>query len=320
MEEMAPWIRGFKGKIVPHAARDGGGAVTKFTTIGDVDAVPKQKNSVRVTELPVRKWTETYKEWLAEQLQLGVVKDFRENHSEVDVDFTVHLASNGLETLLKTGGGRGAKGKKGAAKKKGGRPTKDEKKATIISALRLESTINLTNMHLFSPEGKIKRYESALDVIEEWVPLRLEMYARRRELQLERLEARAMHRATKARFIRDVVAGASSVPPPPPPLSLLAPRISDAQHTPVLKQNKTTSERALTFARTSTHPFLHSRRYQARSILLIRKRSSPAHVASSPNSSLNASCRARSRRATPLRRRQKKTTASATSSPCRSPA
>jgi hypothetical protein len=34
------------------------------------------------------------------------------------------------------------------------------------------------------------------------------MYARRRELQLERLEARALHRETKARFIRDVVAGA----------------------------------------------------------------------------------------------------------------
>ena len=162
MEEMVPWIRGFKGEIVPHIASAGAwGAVTKFTTIGDVDAVPKQKNSVRVTELPVLKWTETYKEWLAEQLQLGVVKDFRENHSEVDVDFTVHLASGGLDTLLKTGGGRGAKAKKGGAKT-GGRPTKEQKKATIVSALRLESTINLTNMHLFSPEGKIKRYASAL--------------------------------------------------------------------------------------------------------------------------------------------------------------
>ena len=214
MEEMTPWVRGFKGVIEPLLIEGGGagGAIAKFTSIGDVETVPKQKNSIRVTELPVRRWTETYKEWLSEQLQLGVVKDFRENHSEVDVDFTVHLTPAGLDTLLKTGAGRSKKAKGAAgktAKKKSGRPTKEEKRVNVIKALRLESTISCTNMHLFNAEGKIRKYDSALDLIEEWVPLRLNLYAKRREVQLEALEERAQHRESKAQFIRDVVAGAS---------------------------------------------------------------------------------------------------------------
>jgi DNA topoisomerase-2 len=59
----------------------------------------------------------------------------------------------------------------------------------------------MTNMHLFAADGTIKKYESALEVIDDFFPVRLDGYERRRKTDLQRLERRLRFLANRIRFI-----------------------------------------------------------------------------------------------------------------------
>lgn len=62
MVPMTPWYRGFKGTIVKNS-KDG-----NFTVTGTIEEL--NETTLRVTELPVRRWTQDYKEFL-ESISLG---------------------------------------------------------------------------------------------------------------------------------------------------------------------------------------------------------------------------------------------------------
>ena len=62
-------------------------------------------------------------------------------------------------------------------------------------------------MHLFDRNGEIKHYASPMDVVEEHFPVRLAMYAKRRDRKLSELDARARLLENKARFVGDVIDG-----------------------------------------------------------------------------------------------------------------
>ena len=53
---MDPWYRGFRG-IIEKSAKEGGYAVN-----GMIDEVDEQ--TLRITELPIRRWTQDYKQFL----------------------------------------------------------------------------------------------------------------------------------------------------------------------------------------------------------------------------------------------------------------
>jgi DNA topoisomerase II len=55
-----------------------------------------------------------------------------------------------------------------------------EAKGTIESKLKLSTTVNKANMHLFDPQGRIKRYETAEQVLMDFFELRLEYYTKRK--------------------------------------------------------------------------------------------------------------------------------------------
>jgi len=76
---------------------------------------------------------------------------------------------------------------------------------------KLTTPINLNNMHLFDPRGKIKRYESPLEVISEFYPVREEFYAKRKQRQLEVLEKEAKILTNQSRFFELVRSGELAV-------------------------------------------------------------------------------------------------------------
>ena len=61
MRPMAPWYKGFEGEVVPAGA--GGESFAVFGQVREID-----EETVAITELPLRKWTTDYKDFLEVRL------------------------------------------------------------------------------------------------------------------------------------------------------------------------------------------------------------------------------------------------------------
>merc|ERR1719191_2490474 len=72
---------------------------------------------------------------------------------------------------------------------------------------KLKSSMSTTNMVLFDAEGKIQKYESALDILKDFVNLRLNVYDKRKKYLISKLTREKEILSNKARFILMVVKG-----------------------------------------------------------------------------------------------------------------
>lgn len=121
---------------------------------------------ITITELPIGTWTQTYKEYLESLVQEGAVRDYKEYHTEKTVDFVIA-------------------------------PNKP-------FPLKLSSSTSTNNMICFDPDGKIKKYNSPLIIIEEFYDIRMRYYSKRKEYRLKSIEDELLRLSNKVRFIRDV--------------------------------------------------------------------------------------------------------------------
>ncbi len=113
-------------------------------------------------------------------LEEFVIEDLREYHTEKRVHFTVHLTDESWKKMKKF--------------------SNDQLK----DKLRLVGSLSLTNMVLFSSEGRLKHYHSVEEICEEFYHLRLKKYKERHEMLLRLLKKQSFIKAEKARFIREV--------------------------------------------------------------------------------------------------------------------
>lgn len=67
------------------------------------------ESTLEITELPVRKWTQDYKEFLEglikpeEKTGPPILSDYREHHSDADVHFTLQLLPGQMDACLAAG-------------------------------------------------------------------------------------------------------------------------------------------------------------------------------------------------------------------------
>lgn len=115
--------------------------------IGIIEQV--DEGTILIRELPVGKWTTDYKQYL-ETLLIGntaapreegtappvaIVKDFKENHTDTTVSFTVSIPPEKLNELVNDKNG-------------------------IYRKMKLESSISISNMNLFDRNSQIKKYDT----------------------------------------------------------------------------------------------------------------------------------------------------------------
>eukprot|EP00257_Ricinus_communis_P025444 XP_025012858.1 DNA topoisomerase 2 [Ricinus communis] len=186
MEPMHPWYKGFKGTIEKSASKEGGGSYAVNGIIEEVN-----ETTVRITELPIRRWTDEYKDFLNSVIENvrdekgnlpkdAFIKDFRKYGDDVSVCFEVLLSEEKMKQV------------------------KDE---GLLKKFKLATTISTSNMHLFDPKGVIKKYDSPEEILEEFVHLRFELYEKRKNFKLASLEMEALILENKVRFILGVVTG-----------------------------------------------------------------------------------------------------------------
>jgi DNA topoisomerase-2 len=123
--------------------------------------------TITISELPIGTWTNDYKEFLEGLLEKKVLSDFREKHTEENVLFELDFTG-----------------------------TPD------ASILKLETTIRTSNMHAFDSKGKIKKYDSPLDILKDWYCVRKEFYIKRKKFLLSDLTTRSIIAENKSRFIK----------------------------------------------------------------------------------------------------------------------
>lgn len=181
MEPMHPWYRGFRGTIEKNTTKEVGNSYTINGMIEEVD-----ETTLRITELPIRKWTQDYKEFLESvSAENDKSKDpFIEACSDYStpnsVNFVVYMTQ---ESLL-------------AAKQEG-----------LLKKFKLTTSMSTNNMHLFDPKGVIKKYDTPEQILEAFFYLRLEFYEKRKNALMASLEKDLLKCDNKCRFIQGVVEG-----------------------------------------------------------------------------------------------------------------
>ncbi|XP_072964044.1 DNA topoisomerase 2 [Typha angustifolia] len=181
MQPMDPWYKGFKGLIEKSATKEAG---VTYTITGIIEQV--DNTTLRITELPIRRWTQDYKEFL-ESLMTGndkikepFIKDYREHNDDTTVHFEVILTEENMSIAIQEG---------------------------LEKKFKLTTTIGTTNMHLFDSNGVIKKYDTPEQILEDFFHLRLEFYEKRRKVLLDNLELDLLKLDNKVRFILGVVRG-----------------------------------------------------------------------------------------------------------------
>ncbi len=173
--EMEPYWRGFTGKV--EKVND-----TTYETTGVYSI---KKNKLLITELPIGNCTQNYKEFLEKMYELEQTKKskddknfvgYKEYHTDSTVSFELEFVNGYLETV------------------------KD-----INKTFHLTSRVSINNMHLYSTEGKLTKYTTVRDIFDEYYTHRNELYAKRREYQLNELKNELDIISNKVRFILMVV-------------------------------------------------------------------------------------------------------------------
>lgn len=173
LEDMHPWFRGWNGTIEKFESQ-------RYRMYGRIEQVGPE--TLEITELPARTWTSTIKEYLL----LGLsgsdklkpwIKDMEEQHAN-DIKFIVTLTK---EEMAKT------------------------KKMGFYERFKLISPISLQNMVAFDPRGKIKRYDSALDILKEFYYVRLEYYQKRKDYMSEILQWEVEKFSFQVKFIKMII-------------------------------------------------------------------------------------------------------------------
>ncbi|KAJ6107024.1 DNA topoisomerase II eukaryotic-type [Penicillium capsulatum] len=174
-EPMQPWFRGFTGEVVAV-----GGDRFKFSGIikesGD--------NEVEITELPIRTWTQDFKDKLEEIIKAekvpSFIKDYKDYNTHSKVHFVIQLDEKNMKNALSDG---------------------------LEEKFKLSKTLATTNLVAFDPEGRITKYASVDDILKEFFTLRLKYYERRKQHQLSELQKELEKLSNQARFVQMIIDG-----------------------------------------------------------------------------------------------------------------
>jgi DNA topoisomerase-2 len=181
-EEMTPWFKGYSGTIENLGDQ-------RYVMNGEIASISDTK--VEITELPVRTWTQSFKENTMEPMLNGsektpaLIQDYKEYHTDKTVKFIVQMQADKL---------RAAELQKG-----------------LHQFFKLQTTLSTSSMVLFDAKGCLRRYESAEDILKEFFGLRLDYYHKRKQYLEGMLEAEALKLSNQARFILEKCDGTLTI-------------------------------------------------------------------------------------------------------------
>lgn len=175
---LKPWLRGFRGKVEFEAGEDG--AIPRVLTRGHVE-LAADRFSAEITELPARRWTDDYRSTLETLMDdpKSPVRAFDDHNEKERVYFRVKFASAWPAGEI----------------------------YELERHLKLIGTMSMTNMHLFDAHGRIKRYATAMEIVENFAAVRAACYVERKCAEEASLEVEHRRLRNQRDFTREVAAG-----------------------------------------------------------------------------------------------------------------
>ncbi|KAF7239114.1 DNA topoisomerase 2-alpha, partial [Varanus komodoensis] len=174
---MIPSYKNFKGTI------DALGQ-NQYLVNGEVSII--DSTTIEISELPVRTWTQVYKEQVLEPMLNGTEKtpplitDYKEYHTDTTVKFIVKMSEQKLV---------------------------EAEAAGLHKVFKIQTSLSCNNMVLFDHVGCLKKYESTEEILREFFELRLRYYALRKDWLTGVLEAESAKLNNQARFILEKIEG-----------------------------------------------------------------------------------------------------------------
>uniref|UniRef100_A0A8B9IX34 DNA topoisomerase 2 n=1 Tax=Amazona collaria TaxID=241587 RepID=A0A8B9IX34_9PSIT len=174
---MLPSYKNFKGTIDELGPN-------QYVISGEVSIL--NSTTIEITELPVRTWTQTYKEQVLEPMLNGTEKtpplitDYKEYHTDTTVKFVVKMTEEKLAEV---------------------------KAAGVHKVFKLQTSLTCNSMVLFDHVGFLKKYDSPQDILKEFFELRLRYYHLRKEWLIGMLGAESAKLSNQARFILEKIDG-----------------------------------------------------------------------------------------------------------------
>ncbi|KAI8997263.1 DNA topoisomerase [Pilobolus umbonatus] len=172
---MHPWFRGFKGEIKNCGPN-------KYTADGIANVTAE--GHIKVTELPVRLWTDTFKDVLENMRDNKdkkpeiLINNYRNNSTDSAVELTIELNADNLQKAEDIG---------------------------LLKAFKIASSISTNNIVCFDKDEKIKRYNNPEEILSDFYELRLEYYVKRKEYLIMILKDEYERLDNKAKFIELVI-------------------------------------------------------------------------------------------------------------------
>ena len=180
---LKPWYRGFTGTI---ESTSPGSFITRgrFSIIND--------STIQIEELPIGSWTEKYIEFLdkisverGKETAKNFVRTFVDDSTETHVNITIKMNPLNIQKW------RNKFGKDGISE--------------LENRLKLTSSIGMTNMHMFNEDGRMQKFKTVDDIIDQWFNVRKKIYTERRDYILNKLSKDLNIIKFKVQFIEEII-------------------------------------------------------------------------------------------------------------------
>lgn len=174
---MVPWFKNYKGTIEELSDH-------KYCVSGEISVL--DDNTVEISELPIRTWTQNYKEEVLEPMVHGsekvsaMITDYKEYHTDTTVRFIIKMSAEKLANAELAG---------------------------LHKFFKLQTTFSTNSMVLFDHNGCIRKYEKVDQILREFFDLRVDFYKRRKDYLEGLLSADSLRLDNIARFIMEKIDG-----------------------------------------------------------------------------------------------------------------
>ena len=151
------------------------------------------KDTIKITELPIGTWTQDYKEFLESLLDnksnkesntknKNYIKEYIDMSTDNNVEFDIQFYPNILSTLLNQ--------------------KHDYNLEGIEKYLKLYTLQSTSNMHLFNHKEQLCKYHDIYSIINEYYSIRFEYYNKRKLYLIDKISKELTLLSNKARFIK----------------------------------------------------------------------------------------------------------------------